>query len=104
MKVSKHKKDKNTWYNLTINAGTGTRDWVSKVGRTGKIKSDPSRINKPNLIRFYQFIYKDSDPKFCLRGRERSNPIYPSFATPDATPNKKGPNGKPLWHLSFLHL
>ena len=33
---------------------------------------------------------------YSIRGRERSNPIYPSFATPDATPNKKGPNGKPL--------
>ena len=26
---------------------------------------------------------------YSIRGRERLNPIYPSFATPDATPNKK---------------
>jgi len=29
------------------------------------------QINKSNLIRFYQFIYKDSDPKLCL---SRKNP------------------------------
>ena len=66
IKVNKRKKDKSIWYELVINAGTGTKDWVRKIDRTGKIKSDPTRINKSNLIRFYQLIYKDSDPKFCL--------------------------------------
>ena len=60
IKVDERKKDKNIWYQLIINSGGGAKDWTKgkRSEKTGLFKEDSSRINKSNLIRFYQFIFE----------------------------------------------